>query len=118
MAMNDIVPDEILEEPCNQFSPCCTLDISGNEQLRLINMFRALSHPVRFEILKFLLAHPNCITKEIVEAMPIAQATVSQHIKILREAGWLATTTKCQTTCHWLDENNIAWFKSKVGEIF
>ncbi|MEM7127609.1 MAG: metalloregulator ArsR/SmtB family transcription factor [Chloroflexota bacterium] len=97
---------------------CCTLDISGDDELRLIQMFKALSHPVRFSILKFLLMHPNCYTKDIVEAMPIAQATVSQHIKILRQAGWVAAEAKCQATCHWLDEENIAWFKTKVGDIF
>ena len=116
--MNQIVSDEILVENDSSLSPAYTLDISGNELARLSNMFKALSNPIRFEILKFLLKHPSCITKDVVEAMPIAQATVSQHLKILRQAGWVASEAKCQATCHWLDEDNIAWFKEKVGEIF
>lgn len=95
-----------------------SLKIDGAEQLRLTNMFKALGNPVRFEILKFLLNNPSSITKDIVEAMPIAQATVSQHMKVLQQAGWVATEAKCQATCHWLDEENIDWFKSKVNEIF
>ncbi len=66
---------------------CCTLDISGVEQERLVTMFKALGNPIRFEIMKFLVTHPGCITGDIVEFLPIAQATVSQHLKVLREAG-------------------------------
>lgn len=97
---------------------CCTLDISGAAQERLVKMFKALGNPIRFEIMKFLLTHPSCITADIVEALPIVQATVSQHLKVLREAGWIASAAKCQATCNWLDEGNIAWFRAKVGEIF
>ena len=81
-------------------------------------MMKAIGHPMRFEILQFLISHPNCYTKDIVEHLPISQATVSQHIKQLREAGWLASETVCQMTSHWLDESNIAWFKRSVGELF
>ncbi len=98
--------------------PCCTLDITGDEQVRLVTMFKALGNPTRFEILKFLVTHPQCITGDIVRALPIAQATVSQHLKVLREAGWIASEQQCQATANWLDAENIAWFKSKVGDIF
>lgn len=116
--MNSVIADEIIDERGTPHTGFRSLDISGDEQLRLNNMFKALGNPLRFKILKFLLAHPSCITKDVVEAMPIAQATVSQHLKVLRQAGWVASEAKCQTTCHWLDEENIAWFKGKVQEIF
>ena len=66
---------------------CCTLDISGSEQEKLVAMFKALGNPIRLEIMKFLVTHPGCITGDIVEYLPIAQATVSQHLKRLRQAG-------------------------------
>lgn len=97
---------------------CCTLNISGPEQEALIAMFRALGNPIRFEILKFLITHPGCITGNIVDHLPIAQATVSQHLKVLREAGWIAGETKGPATCYCLDRAKFAWFKRKVGEIF
>jgi ArsR family transcriptional regulator len=99
-------------------SACCTLDISGIEQERLVAMFKALGNPIRFEIMKFLVTHPGCITGDIVEFLPIAQATVSQHLKVLRQAGWISGVIEGPATCYWLNEENIAWFKSKVGEIF
>jgi len=97
---------------------CCTLDITGEEQERLVSMFKALGNPTRFEIMKFLVTHPSCITGDIVEYLPIAQATVSQHLKVLRKAGFVTGTVDGTATSYCLDEENIAWFRSKVGEIF
>ncbi len=97
---------------------CCTLDISGAEQERLVAMFKALGNPIRFEIMKFLLTHPGCITGDIVDYLPIAQATVSQHLKVLRQAGWIEGTIAGTATNYGLNERNIAWFREKVGEIF
>ncbi|WP_420630624.1 ArsR/SmtB family transcription factor [Candidatus Leptofilum sp.] len=98
--------------------PCCTLDISGAEQERLVKMFKAIGNPTRFEIMKFLVTHPTCITGDIVNFLPIAQATVSQHLKVLREAGWIEGTLQGSATSYCLHEENIAWFRQKVGEIF
>lgn len=98
--------------------PCCTLDIDGQEQERLVQMFKALGNPTRFEIIKFLVTHPQCITGDIVDYLPIAQATVSQHLKVLKQAGWIAGTTQGPATNYCLCNDNIAWFKSRVGEIF
>ena len=97
---------------------CCTLDITGEEQGRLVSMFKALGNRTRFEIMKYLVTHPGCITGDIVEYLPIAQATVSQHLKVLRQAGFIAGTVDGTATSYCLDEENIAWFRSKVGEIF
>jgi len=88
------------------------------EQERLIQMFKALGNPIRFEILKYLAAHPQDITGDIVEFLPIAQSTVSQHLKVLRDAGWIWGIIQGPATCYCLQEENIAWFKAKVGEIF
>ncbi len=97
---------------------CCTLDISGAEQERLVAMFKAISNPLRFEIMKFLVTHPGCITGDIVDYLPIAQATVSQHLKVLRQAGWIEGTVEGTATSYCLHETNIAWFRLNVNEIF
>lgn len=97
---------------------CCTLDIFGAEQERLVTMFKAIGNPHRFEILKFLVTHPGCITGDIVDFLPIAQATVSQHLKVLREAGWISGVTEGPATSYCLDEQAIDWFRSKVSHIF
>ncbi len=97
---------------------CCTLNISGKNQDRLISMLKALGNPIRFEIIKFLVTHPGCITGDIVQYLPIAQATVSQHLKVLKEAGWISGVIEGTATCYQLDEKNISWFRSVVDDIF
>ena len=97
---------------------CCTLDISGEEQDKLVFMFKAIGNHIRFEIMKYLITHPGCITGDIVNHLPIAQATVSQHLKVLREAGWIDGNIAGTATNYCLDEKNIEWFRSKVGDIF
>jgi ArsR family transcriptional regulator len=96
---------------------CCSLDISGMDQERLVSMFKALGNPIRFEILKFLVTHPGCITGDIVDYLPIAQATVSQHLKVLREAGWISGVTEGPARCYCLNAADIAWFREKITQI-
>ena len=48
-----------------------------------------LAHPARAAILRMLLDRGECICGAIVDSMPLAQATVSQHLKVLKETGWI-----------------------------
>lgn len=97
---------------------CCTLEISGQGQDRLVKMFKALGNPIRFEIMKFLVSHPGCITGDIVDYLPIAQATVSQHLSVLREAGWIKGTFEGPSTSYCLSEEDILWFRKQIETIF
>ena len=97
---------------------CCTLDITGDDQDRLVLMFKAIGNPFRFEIMKFLVTHPGCITGDIVDLLPLAQSTVSQHLKVLRKAGWITGEVDGPATSYCLNDENIAWFRTKVGMIF
>jgi len=97
---------------------CCTLEIKGAEQEKLVRIFKALGNPIRFEIMKFLLTHPGCITGDIVEYLPIAQATVSQHLKVLREAGLITGTVEGTATNYCLNSDIITWFKLRIQKNF
>jgi len=96
---------------------CCTIAIDGREQERFLAMLKAAGNPIRFEILKFLVTHPGCITGDIVSHLPIAQSTVSQHVKVLRAAGWIAGEIEGPATCYELNKDAIGWFRSTVGRI-
>jgi len=50
---------------------------------------KALGHPARVAIMRLLLTRGDCICGDLVERLPLAQATVSQHLKVLKEAGWI-----------------------------
>jgi len=97
---------------------CCTLEINGRDQEQLVKMFKAVGNPYRFEIMKFLVTHPSCITGDIVDFLPIAQATVSQHLKVLREANWIQGEVEGTAINYCLNNSQIEWFKSITGEIF
>lgn len=83
-----------------------------------MRMLKAAGNPIRFEVLKFLVTHPGCITGDIVGHLPIAQATVSQHLKVLREAGWIVGEIEGPAVCYELDKERILWFRSIVKRIF
>lgn len=53
----------------------------------IATLARALGHPARVEILRLLLEGGRCMCGRIVDVMPLAQATVSQHLKVLKDAG-------------------------------
>lgn len=104
--------------PADPGKPCCSLNIRGEEQAQLTAMFKALGNSTRLEIMKFLLTHPGCITGEIVSYLPIAQATVSQHLKVLREAGWIHGEVEGTASCYTLNVPQVAWFRAIVSDIF
>jgi DNA-binding transcriptional ArsR family regulator len=98
--------------------PCCTIDIEGIDKDRFVGMLKAAGNPIRFEILRFLVTHPGCITGDIVAHLPIAQATVSQHLKVLRTAGWIQGEIEGPAVCYELSAESIRWFRAIVDRIF
>ena len=70
---------------------------------RLDLRLKALAHPARLRILDVLAARGTCVCGEIVEVLPLAQATVSQHLKMLKEAGLLQGTIDGPRSCYCLD---------------
>jgi ArsR family transcriptional regulator len=70
---------------------------------RLAARLKALAHPARLRIVDLLAARGTCICGEIVEVLPLAQATVSQHLKILKDAGILQGTIDGPRSCYCLD---------------
>ena len=87
---------------------------SIRQQERLVKMLKAVGHPMRFQILRYLIKNPSCYTKDIVRDLPISQATVSQHIQQLRDAGCLSTEAHCQMTKHWINKTNMKWFETAM----
>jgi ArsR family transcriptional regulator len=84
------------------------------DQKRLARMLKALGNPVRFQIIEYLAANQVCITNDIVQVLPLAQSTVSQHLKVLREAGLIRGEISGPATCYCLDPENIRWLKDQI----
>ncbi len=59
----------------------------GVDELQLASFAKALGHPVRIQIMKILISQACCYTGNLTEIIPLAQSTISQHLKALKEAG-------------------------------
>jgi ArsR family transcriptional regulator len=66
----------------------------------LARLAKALGHPARAAIVRLLLARGECICGGIVDRLPLAQATVSQHLKVLKEAGWITGEVDGPRVCY------------------
>ena len=71
---------------------------------QLAAMCKALGHPARIGILRQLLRENRCICGRIVEVQPLAQSTVSQHLKVLKEAGLIIGEVEGPKTCYCADK--------------
>lgn len=77
------------------------------EEQKLAEFARALSHPARIAILKELARHDTCICGEIVSCLPLAQATVSQHLKELLNLGLIKGTVDGKKSCYCINWDTI-----------
>lgn len=82
---------------------------------RLVALTKALASPARVAILRTLAERQHCICGEIVDVLPIAQATVSQHLKVLREAGLVQGTIDGPRSCYCLDPEGLARAAAHFG---
>lgn len=89
----------------------------SQDEIRLAKMFKALGNPIRLEILKQLADCNRCICNDIVSALPLAQSTVSQHLKVLKEAGLILGEVEGPATCYCINPEGLNWLKSKVGQL-
>jgi ArsR family transcriptional regulator len=81
---------------------------------RLVQMMKALGNPIRFQIMRTLAERQTCITQDIVDATPLAQSTVSQHLKVLREAGLIHGEIEGPATCYCVNPEGLRWLKEQV----
>ena len=80
-------------------------------------MLDALGSPARFQILQILATQPVRIVADIVEALPLAQATVSQHLRVLQEAGLIYGEQDGATRCCRVAPEALAWLREKTAEL-
>jgi ArsR family transcriptional regulator len=78
---------------------------------------KALGHPARIRIVEHLKSIDHCICGEIVQILPLAQSTVSQHLKVLKAAGLVKGEVEGPCTCYCLDRDTLENFKKTAGSI-
>ena len=94
-----------------------TVPNSATADESLADLAWALAHPARVRIMRILLARSSCICGEIVEQLPLAQSTVSQHLKILKEAGLIQGEVDGPKTCYCVNEKALKQLKVLVADL-
>lgn len=79
---------------------------------------KALSHPARIAILKALAQKNECICGELVDVLPLAQSTVSQHLKELKNAGLINGTVDGPRSCYCINWKAFEKFMSEFSFLF
>ena len=86
-----------------------------NEMARL---FKALAHPARIAIVEFLLKSDKCICNDIVSEVGLAQATVSQHLRELKQAEIIIGEVEGVSICYCLNPDKMNRIKNYIESVF
>lgn len=90
-------------------------DLFQHDDIQLAKWTKAMGHPARIAILRVLARKCTCICGDISEELPLAQSTVSQHLKALKEAGLIEGDVEGVRVCYCLNEEVIKELDEKMG---
>jgi ArsR family transcriptional regulator len=89
----------------------------STQQNELANILKALAHPARVAIIDYLLTVDECICSDIVNELPLAQPTISQHLKELKNAGIIKGSIDGKSICYCIDEKKITILREYLEAI-
>ena len=87
-------------------------------QNRLAGLAKALGHPARIAILEYLIQKGSCVCGDIVEELPLSQATISQHLKSMKEAGIIQGEVDGVYRCYCVDASSCAVLGKELSGLF
>ena len=93
-------------------------EIFTEKQNRLAQMMKALAHPARIAIIQQLLKSNSCICGDLVDELGLAQATISQHLKELKNAGLIQGTIEGTSVCYCIDPKTWKQYKKELEAFF
>ena len=93
-------------------------DLFNKEEIQLAAIAKALAHPARIKILKILLDTNVCMCGQIVDLLPLAQATVSQHLKELKQVGLIQGEIEGPKMCYCLNPKALEIAKNQFTQLF
>ena len=99
---------------CDPGTPGAVAELDDEE---LASIAKALGHPLRVRIVRMLLERQVCMTGDIVNELPVAQSTVSEHLRILREAGLVQGEIEGPRTSYCVSPTGLAAFKQSIAAL-
>lgn len=91
--------------------------VFSEEDNRVAELAKALAHPARIAILRLLVARKACICGDLVEELPLSQATVSQHLKELKRIGLIKGEISPPRVCYCIDERGWTEARNALGNL-
>ena len=91
-----------------------SFSIAQNE---MATLFKALSHPARIAIVDYLLSVDSCICSDIVNELPLAQPTISQHLAALKNANIIKGTIEGTAICYCINPDTIDKIENHISTI-
>jgi DNA-binding transcriptional ArsR family regulator len=85
-----------------------------NTDVDLANLAKAIAHPARIAILRILVKRNSCVCGDLVDELPLAQSTISQHLKALKNAGLIKGEVDGPSVCYCIDVQNWNEMTSKL----
>jgi ArsR family transcriptional regulator len=95
--------------------PVLLLEVDADAEVA--QLAKALGNPIRVRILRMLLARSTCCCGEIVDELPLAQATVSQHLKVLKDAGLIRGEIDGPRVCYCANRERLRRLGLLVGDL-
>jgi ArsR family transcriptional regulator len=89
----------------------------ADADLELAALAKALGHPVRVQIMRLLVRREACICGDIVDELPLAQSTVSQHLKVLKASGLIRGDIDGPRVCYCVEPRALRRLKAIVGSL-
>jgi ArsR family transcriptional regulator len=116
------VSSPLKKDPCAPVAaPLQPLDlrpVEGEEaDEELSALAKALGHPARVQIMRLLVRREACVCGDIVDELPLAQSTVSQHLKVLKEAGLIRGDIDGPRVCYCVEPRALRRLKALVGSL-
>ena len=93
-------------------------DLFSTEQNAMAHMAKVLGHPARIAILQYLVRSTTCINGDLVQELGLAQATISQHLRELKEIGFIQGTIEGVSVCYCINPEKWAEFSHLFGVFF
>lgn len=89
----------------------------GEANERLAALAKALAHPARVAIVRMLIRQQGCIVGEIVDELPLAQSTISQHLEQLKRAGFIRGEVDGPRVCYCVEPGTVALLRALIGQL-
>lgn len=93
-------------------------EIFTEKQNKLASMMKALAHPARVAIIQHLIKANACICGDLVDELGLAQATISQHLKELKNAGIIQGTIEGTSVCYCIEPKTWGLYQREIGALF